>query len=126
MKYRLTIKTIKRKNVVLQEITYKNFKEWFDTQLKLNLIRGEIEEAIKLDLPFLRKVYYKNKTKVFYSYQTDFFNLNEFDGNWFVNYRKPKKTCRNCISYSKKEKHCSWKDEIILKEIVFCDGFQEK
>lgn len=111
--------------IVTQTFTYKN-KLWFDRKLVTNQLRKIVELWALLDLPIISYVYDKNKYIVNYKYnecRPIFFK--ERDGLYFFRYVRRYKSCRNCIGFDNKRRFCDWKQEIIFKEAVSCDGFLE-
>lgn len=123
MKRRFTVETTENEDKTIQTITYKNRKVWFDYQLAINRLRVEIELKMKLDLPMLYTQREENVYRTVYDGTSE--DSHRFDGNYFVNYREPRKLCPTCMSYRDGVNYCSWKGEELIRPVKRCDGYLE-
>ena len=124
MRYKLSINTRRNGDEVIQTITY-NHNDWMDNTLKLGLTRKQIELHTKLELDVIRTEYEGKSYIRTYVFSNSCENLKRYDGNFYLTYRKVSKSCKNCVSYRRKNKYCTWKDEVLLKPLTRCVGFLE-
>ena len=125
MRYKFSIKTINN-DIITQEIIYHNYQKiWFDNSLRISLIRKQLESATKLNLKIIKTIFDKKTHIVLYKKTSDI-DIHRYDGDFYIDYRKPRKGCKNCVSFLIEKRKCTWKDEALLKPVKSCGGFLEK